>query len=54
MTNRSYRQVLLDALGRVTFEPNELAYLALTSKPELPIRDRLAWQLVKAGLTPGR
>ncbi|MFE5011829.1 hypothetical protein ACFRJ3_45880 [Streptomyces sp. NPDC056696] len=25
--------------------PGELAYLALTSKPELAIRDRLAWVL---------
>ena len=28
-----------------SFEANELAYLALTSKVELPIRDRLAWHL---------
>ncbi|MFR9675868.1 hypothetical protein [Streptomyces sp. TR02-1] len=28
-------------------DPGELAYLALTSKPELAIRDRLAWQLHK-------
>lgn len=28
-----------------SFAPGELAYLALTSKPELPIRDRLAWVL---------
>jgi len=31
------------------FEPGELAYLALTSKPELAIRDRLAWILAKQG-----
>lgn len=28
-----------------SFAPGELAYLALTSKPELPLRDRLAWVL---------
>jgi hypothetical protein len=28
-----------------TFGQDELAYLALTSKPELPIRDRLAWHM---------
>lgn len=28
-----------------SFEANELAYLALTSKVELPIRDRVAWHL---------
>lgn len=28
-----------------TFAPGELAYLALTSKVELPLRDRLAWSL---------
>jgi hypothetical protein len=27
------------------FDKNELAYLALTSKVELPIRDKLAWRL---------
>ncbi|TDO34738.1 hypothetical protein EV643_12698 [Kribbella sp. VKM Ac-2527] len=30
------------------YEQNELAYLALTSKAELPIRDRLAWRLQTA------
>lgn len=34
----------LSELG-TAFEPGELAYLALTSKAELPIRDRLAWRL---------
>lgn len=29
------------------FEPNELAYLALTSKVELPLRDRLAFALYR-------
>ncbi|GEO93582.1 hypothetical protein [Kocuria flava] len=28
-----------------SFAPGELAYLALTSKVELPLRDRLAWSL---------
>ncbi|MCD0446289.1 hypothetical protein LO763_21995 [Glycomyces sp. A-F 0318] len=31
--------------GCASFAPDELAYLALTSKPEGPIRDRLAWVL---------
>jgi hypothetical protein len=31
-----------------SFARNELAYLALTSKAELPIRDRLAWRLQEA------
>jgi hypothetical protein len=30
-----------------TFEDGELAYTALTSKVELPLRDRLAWRLHK-------
>lgn len=30
---------------KIGFRPGELAYLALTSKPELAIRDRLAFQL---------
>ncbi len=30
---------------RGVFKKNELAYLALTSKPELQFRDRLAFQL---------
>lgn len=30
-----------------SFEPNELAYLALTSKPEFVIRDRCAWHFQK-------
>ncbi|WP_148081853.1 hypothetical protein [Streptomyces botrytidirepellens] len=39
--------LLVSALDKVgaSFAPGELAYLALTSKPELPIRDRLAWAL---------
>ncbi|UYY81973.1 hypothetical protein OIT41_02535 [Arthrobacter sp. YA7-1] len=28
-----------------SFAPGELAYLALTSRVELPLRDRLAWSL---------
>ncbi len=41
----------IDAVARTfgdvttSFAPNELAYLALTSKVELPLRDRLAWSL---------
>jgi len=48
---RTLRRDLLAALGNVAdaFEPNELAYLALTSNPEFQIRDKLAWQLTKAG-----
>ena len=30
------------------FEAGELAFLAATSKPELPIRDRVAWQLSRS------
>ena len=47
----SLRGQLVRALGDVAnaFEPDELAYLALTSKPELLVRDRLAWVLMKAG-----
>ncbi len=39
--------VLHEELERIDqlFEPDELAYLALTSKVELPIRDRLAFAL---------
>jgi hypothetical protein len=39
--------ILREELERIhqLFEPNELAYLALTSKVELPIRDRLAFAL---------
>jgi hypothetical protein len=45
------RPDILAALGNVAtaFEPNELAYLGLTSNPEFQIRDKLAWQLTKAG-----
>ncbi len=46
---RSTTDVLVRALKEVSFEPDELAYLTLTSKPELPLRDRLAWALTKAG-----
>lgn len=43
--------VLLDALNdaAASFEPGELPYLALTSKPEHAIRDRWAWALMKRG-----
>jgi hypothetical protein len=42
---------LLAALQDVPgeFEPGELVFLALTSKPELTIRDRLVWLLAKRG-----
>ncbi|WP_395577281.1 hypothetical protein [Streptomyces sp. BK79] len=41
--------VLKTALQDVvlSYAPGELAYLALTSKPELTVRDRLAWALHK-------
>lgn len=39
----------MQALDRLSFEPDELAYLALTSKPEHLVRDRLAWALTKDG-----
>jgi hypothetical protein len=51
-------EITTDALVRAleasvrSFAPNELAYLALTSKVELPIRDRLAWSLHTA--LPGK
>ncbi|MEU6083908.1 hypothetical protein [Streptomyces sp. NPDC047108] len=39
--------VLARALTRAgkSFAPDELAYLSLTSKPEHPVRDRMAWVL---------
>lgn len=39
--------LLTDALGAAcrSFAPGELAYLALTSKPEHAVRDRMAWVL---------
>lgn len=45
------RDVLEAALEAVAagFRPGELAYLALTSKPEGAIRDRLAWALYSSG-----
>ena len=41
------KDVLLQGLedAGTSFEPGELAYLALTSKVELPVRDRFAWEL---------
>lgn len=38
-----FRTRLIDALARVGFEENELAYLALTGKLERQIIDRIAW-----------
>lgn len=48
-----YQPLLLDVLNRLSdgFEPDELAYLALTSKPEFVIRDATAFQLYRQ-LTP--
>ncbi len=40
-----WEEKLKTALGNLKFESNELAYLALTSKPEHVIRDRLAFRL---------
>ena len=41
------RRTLLGAVTAAagSFEPDELAYLAVTGKIELPFRDRLAWRL---------
>lgn len=41
------RDSLCDELGKIgrSFRPGELAYLALTSKPEFAVRDRLAFAL---------
>lgn len=47
-------EALRSALNAVTFEPDELAYLALTSKPELQVRDRLAWRLLRSAHVAGR
>lgn len=45
------RREIAAALAEVggSFEEGELAFLALTSKPEGLVRDRLAWALVKSG-----
>lgn len=51
---RNLRKQIAAALRTVSFEPGELAYLALTSKPEHAVRDKLAWALTKAGTTPAR
>jgi hypothetical protein len=48
------RREIMNAMGRLGFEPNELAYLTLTSKPEGPVRDRVGWALMKAGLATDR
>lgn len=48
------RNTLLDALARVGFEDNELAYLALTGKLERQIVDRIAWRLYGQELIPAR
>ncbi|MFZ3497180.1 hypothetical protein ACODT5_28820 [Streptomyces sp. 5.8] len=43
ITSKSLKRALKTACA--SFAPDELAYLALTSKPESPVRDRLAWTL---------
>lgn len=50
----SYRATLKAALSQLRFGTRELAYLALTSKPEYQVRDRLAWRLASGGLQVGR
>jgi hypothetical protein len=44
-----YRDILEEEVKRIEdcFNENELAYLALTSKVEFPIRDKLAYNLYK-------
>lgn len=44
-----YQPLLLNILNALAtnFEPDELAYLALTSKPEFVIRDAIAFQLYR-------
>lgn len=50
------RQVLLDGLtaAAASFDPGELPYLALTSKAEHVVRDRLAWALSTGGYRVAR
>ena len=50
----NYRETFVKALAEIQFEPNELAYLALTSKPELQLRDRLGYRLFRRGLIAAR
>jgi hypothetical protein len=47
-------EALRSALNEVAFEPDELAYLALTSKPELQVRDRFTWRLLRSAHVAGR
>lgn len=49
MRTFEYEQIIVRALKGLegAFDKNELAYLALTSKPELPVRDRLAYQMYR-------
>ena len=49
-----HRDVLFGALRAIRFRPNELAYLALTSKPELQVRDRLGYILFQRGPVAAR
>ncbi len=50
VVNACWSQRIVDAMGCLgdEFRENELAYLALTSKVENPIRDRLAYSLHRA------
>ena len=50
----TYRGVLLESLREIRFDKNELAYLALGSKPELHLRDRLAYRLYRRGFITAR
>lgn len=45
----NYRQELIDIIKNISksFSENELAYLALTSKIEIPLRDKIAYVLHK-------
>jgi hypothetical protein len=40
-----FSSVIVASLGELGFAANELAYLAITSKIEIPVRDRLAFAL---------
>ena len=42
MTKEEAKEEIEAALSALSGDPS-LAYLAITSKPELPVRDRVAW-----------
>jgi hypothetical protein len=46
-------EALRSALNEVTFEP-DVQRTSLTSKPELQVRDRLAWRLLRSAHVAGR